>query len=274
MRHRVAFLVASVLVAAPSVAFAQDDCPPGSWFCDGQETEADDGAADESAAPDAEAEDSPNVVVYEPAEKSKKAPDKIIVVDRGESPRPPKRRDRREWGFNLRLEGMLMGDSDREGPPKSEDARMGGLGFSLRYRPIPHFAFDAGVDFLGGVDWQGDRRNETALLLNAMIFFNPRSKAQVYMLGGIGFSGARVLREHDRAEPVVEDYAYFGGQLGLGLELRVGRKTALNLDVLGFLRGRTDDQARYDPEFVDPNTGRATNTSGGGLVRGGVTFYW
>jgi hypothetical protein len=275
MRHRVAFFVASVLVAAPSVAFAQSDCPPGSWFCEDQEAEADDGAADESAEADAEAGDSaPPVVVYEPAEKSKKAPDKIIVVERGDSPRPPKRRYRREWGFNLRLEGLLMGDSDREGPPKSDDARMGGLGFSLRYRPIPHFAFDAGLDFLGGVDWQGDRRNETALLLNAMIFFNPRSKAQIYMLGGIGFSGARVLREHDMAEPVVEDYAYFGGQLGLGLELRVGRKTALNLDVLGFLRGRTDDQARFDPEFVDPETGRATNTSGGGLIRGGVTFYW
>jgi len=93
MRHRVAFFVASVLVAAPSVAFAQsDDCPPGSWFCEGQESEADEGAADESAEPDAETGDSsPDVVVYEPAEKSKKAPDKIIVVDRTEPPRPATR---------------------------------------------------------------------------------------------------------------------------------------------------------------------------------------
>jgi len=44
--------------------------------------------------------------------------------------------------------------------------------------------------------------------------------------------------------------------------------------VVGFIRGRTDDAARYDPEFVDPDTGRTTNTSGGGLFRGGITFYW
>jgi hypothetical protein len=62
--------------------------------------------------------------------------------------------------------------------------------------------------------------------------------------------------------------------LGLGLEFRIGRKTALNFDVLGFIRGRTDSRAEYEYEFVDPETGRGTNTSGGGLFRGGITFYW
>jgi hypothetical protein len=275
MRRCFAILVASLVVAAPTTALAQSDCPPGGWFCE-EQAEADDAAAEEDEAePEVgERTSQPPVVVYEPAGKKGDAADKIIVVERA-PPKPPKRRLRREWGFNLHLQGVIMGsDDNREGPPRHPDSGMGGLGFSFRYRPIPHFAFDAGVDFLGGRDWHGNRRRETGLLLNAMIYFNPRSKVQVYTLGGLGFSGASVERVHDTSSAVVEEYGYFGGQLGLGLEFRVGRKTALNLDVLGFLRGRTDEKARFDPEFVDPDTGDATNTSGGGLFRGGVTFYW
>jgi hypothetical protein len=74
--------------------------------------------------------------------------------------------------------------------------------------------------------------------------------------------------------PYPQTYSYFGAQLGLGTEVRVSRRIAIGGDVVGFIRGRTDDKASYAPEFVDPNTGRATNTSGGGLVRVGATFYW
>src|SRR5262245_18296420 len=115
-----------------------------------------------------------------------------------------------------------------------------------------------------------------------MVFFNPRSKLQVYTLGGIGFSGARVERPTtvtasdgtQLQRTTTENWSYFGGQLGIGLEWRVSRKVALDLDVLGFIRGRTDDQARIEPEFIDPETHQATNTSGGGLGRLGITFYW
>jgi hypothetical protein len=34
-----------------------------------------------------------------------------------------------------------------------------------------------------------------------------------------------------------------------------------------------NDDARSYPEFTEPETGRTTNSSGGGL-RGGITFYW
>ena len=34
------------------------------------------------------------------------------------------------------------------------------------------------------------------------------------------------------------------------------------------------DQSDTVPEFTDPDTHRATNTSGGGLLRIGATFYW
>jgi len=44
--------------------------------------------------------------------------------------------------------------------------------------------------------------------------------------------------------------------------------------LIGFLRWRSDRHASQNPEFIDPATGRTTNTSGGGLLRLGATFYW
>jgi hypothetical protein len=45
-------------------------------------------------------------------------------------------------------------------------------------------------------------------------------------------------------------------------------------DVLGFVRERSRRYRYFEPDFVDPETHRTTNRSGGGLVRGGFTFYW
>jgi opacity protein-like surface antigen len=160
----------------------------------------------------------------------------------------------------------------------AQDSGMGGLGLSLRYRPIPHFAFDLGVDVLGGTDFNGFQRTETPLTLSGMIFLNPRSPVQLYLLGGMNFSHAKV--KSDFASPLLSandegtfgaEYSYFGGQLGAGLEFRVSRHVALNVDVVGFMRKRTDD-GRV-PEFSDPEKG-TTNSSGGALLRGGLTFWW
>ncbi len=289
MRSILAVIAASSLLLVPSLASAQDDpdCPPGGWFC--EETEpADVGDVepedvDEPPSKKPRKSTPPPIVVYEPQEDGSR---KITIIDKtDEKPRRPKRRRARpEWGFNMHLQGVLMGGSSRteDRQARHPDASMGGLGFSFRYRPIPHFALDAGLDFIGGVDYQGNDRGETALLLNAMAYFNPKDKAQIYVLGGLGFSGATVNKKteltlSDNSVALVEEqkeYRYFGGQVGVGLEFRVAKKTALNLDVIGFVRGRTDDQARFEPEFTDPETGRTTNTSGGGLFRGGITFYW
>lgn len=273
MRTRLAIIAAGAVLLAPALAAAQEEsgCPPGAWFC--EETPPPSEDADETLEqpePEGTAEEGgrarrrPPPVAHEP-----------VVVDRPEdSPPPPKRkRWKRKWGLNLHLQAAMMGSHKQ----RHEDSGMGGLGFSLRYRPIPHFAFDTGLDFVGGVDWQGNNRRETALLLNAMVFFNPKNPVQVYMLGGIGFSGATVTSRDDAGEPIADterNYSYFGGQLGAGLEFRVSHSVSLNLDVIGFVRGRTDERARLEPEFTDPDTGRTTNSSGGGLVRGGITFYW
>lgn len=282
MRGTLAIVTLGVVLAAPNLAKAESNCPDG-WFCE-QESSNESEAAPEGAGTDSESGDEtteapapkptpkparahkPGTVEYHPANGGEGR--QIIIVDRPENaPAPPKRRSFREWGLNLRLEGILMGDNKY----RSKDAGMGGLGVSLRYRPIPYFAFDAGLDFVGGTDWAGNDRHETALLLSGIVYFNPYSKVQVYTIGGVGFSGARVT-------PVGTDqevkYSYFGAHLGAGLEFRVGRKVALNLDLIGFIRGRTDKLSDTQPEFTDPDTGRVTNTSGGGLARAGITFYW
>ncbi|MBX3125891.1 MAG: outer membrane beta-barrel protein [Polyangiaceae bacterium] len=277
MRSLLLSTVAGACLLAPSLASAQTDadCPPGAWFC--EETEPNPDAADTDDVDDA-ATNEPQVVTETDADGTRK----IVIIDKAPPPsKPARRRIKKEWGFNLHLQGVMMGRGHQTQKP-AENAGMGGLGFSLRYRPVPHFAFDAGLDFIGGIDYEGNERAETALLLNGIVFFNPKDKVQVYALGGLGFSGAQV-NERQRVETTDGDvleteerkeFSYFGGQLGMGVEFRIGRKTALNLDVIGFVRGRTDEQARTEPEFVDPETGRTTNTSGGGLFRGGITFYW
>ena len=180
-----------------------------------------------------------------------------------------------EWGVNLRLDGAFIGSRDGNG------GAMGGFGAGLRYKPSPWFGIEAGADFAIGRDYNDYARNETAFTLNGMLFLNPRNRAQVYLLAGFGWSIANVTNDTyvtNSGEPVglndTQSYHYFGGQAGIGLEYRVTRNVALNVDLRGFVRGRTDNNAGAQPEFIDPATGRTTNTSGGLLMTGGMTFYF
>jgi hypothetical protein len=154
---------------------------------------------------------------------------------------------------------------------------MGGLGAGLRFKPTPRFGIEADLDLFGGTDYQGDSRSETAFSVNTLFFLNPRSSAQVYLLAGLGGSSAHVTC--DAASTTCPSggldthYGYFGGQAGVGLELRLGRVIALNADFRGFIRARTDSRAESQPEFVDAY-GRTTNSSAGALFTAGMTFYF
>ena len=283
MRSRIALTFLTAVLCYPSMGLAQeepgdDECPPGGWFCDeeGGTLEGDEAGTDEAAepggAPDQQSgpdqTSNPPVVVYTP--EGEPPPKVVVVQPTTEAPPPAKKRRRRRFGINLRLEGVAMG----EGEHRHRDAAMGGAGVSFRYRPVPHFALDVGLDSLGGTDFSGNRRHETALSVSGIVFFNPRNPVQFYMLGGFSGSGANVEIEDEFGDVEQRDYSYFGAQLGAGLEFRVSRLVSLNVDLVGFMRGRTDSDARNEPEFTDPDTGRTTNTSGGGLLRGGITFYW
>jgi opacity protein-like surface antigen len=235
----------------------------------------------------------PPVVIYQPVPAA--PPTRVIIVTRGygyggygypayRPVRPvvvPQRtapvvrstpQKRSEWGMNLRVEGLALGRG------KAENAGMGGLGLSLRYRPVPAFAFDMGVDVLAGVDYNGFHRTETPLSLSGMIFVNPKSRMQFYFMGGVNYSHAKV--RSDVASPLLVDngedfsarYSYLGAQGGAGLEFRISKHLGLNVDGLGFVRRRVDDGPT--PEFRDPKTGKDTKSSGGGIFRGGISFWW
>ena len=97
---------------------------------------------------------------------------------------------------------------------------------------------------------------------------------QLYFLVGLGGSIARVVDDQTASYDRVYNWGYFGGQAGGGIEFRLAKAFALNMDLRGFIRGRTDSAARAQPEFTNPQTGQTTNTSGGALITGGMTFYF
>ncbi len=261
--------ITTAIFLAPRVASAQDangNCPPGSWFCADAPPPAAPPALpppDAQPAQPAQPAPPPPVVVYQP-------PPPVVVVPRDPPktyeyhPRP--RIPHREWGLNLHLGGIIIGGR------QNSDVGMGLVGLGLRFRPAPSLALDLNVDVAGGKDYNGLRRTETMGTVNALLFLNPRSRAQLYLLGGLGISGARVSSDSQLGLYTGDTrYMYVGGQGGIGLEVRVSRVVALNFDVRGFVRTRTD--SGRTPEFID-STGRTTNTSGGGLLTGGITFYF
>jgi hypothetical protein len=184
---------------------------------------------------------------------------------------PPPRRlsPAREWGLNLHLEGASIGSGYQH------NAGMGGGGAGLRYKPNRYFGMETDVDFVGGHGYVGDNRHETALSFNGLFFVNPRSRAQFYLLAGFGWAWAN--SQNDPNDPSATsysyNYSYFGGQAGIGLEVRLSRSFALNADIRGFVRTRTDQLAQQQPEFTN-SQGQSTNTSGGGLFTGGMTLYF
>jgi hypothetical protein len=293
----------ALVLAIPAVASAQSapagssSCPPGSWFCQAPpgQTPAPAGQAlqplpdpdeEQPTAPPpppprprryAPPPSQPPVVVYQPPPS--------VMVQRPESPPPyeyappppseyaprvaPLPGHYREWGLNLRLEGSSIGKGTMG------NAGMGGGGVGLRFKPNPWFGLETDLDFVGGHGYSGDIRHEQALSFNGLLFLNPRSHAQVYLLAGFGWSWAHSEPDpaYDSTSPT-NNYSYFGGQAGIGVELRLTKMLAFNIDVRGMVRTRTDQDAQYHPEFTDPATGQQTNTSGAGILTGGMTLYF
>jgi hypothetical protein len=315
-------LAAAMSFSAP--AFAAGNCPPGAWFCAEADVNvpapvqpqapkippqvvAPAPAAEEPVEPTPAAPPQPvrrrvappmpgvappPVVIYQPVPTA--PPPQVIVVTPGYGygyrytpPRPPvihtappAPRWRSEFGINLRVEGMGINKPGHG----VFNAGLGGVGLSLRYRPVPHFAFDLGVDVLAGTDYNGFQRTEVPVSLSALLYVNPRSRVQFYLLAGGNVSRAEVrsdlpatqLHAVDGGAQYGESYTYVGGQGGGGLEFRLSRRVALGLDTIGFIRKRIDDSGK-PPEFIETQANgnqRSTNVSGGVLFRGGLTFWW
>jgi hypothetical protein len=284
VKAALAALPLAASIALAGAAHAQDnkpdatkECAPGDWFCGDTKPPAANGDSKGDLQPlpgdttdgkpaDAKGADNtpPPVVVYHP-------PPSVVVQPRAAPPPyyyvPRKAKPRKEWGLNLHLGGLMIGKGQQN------NAGMGLVGLGFRFRPIPQAGLEADLDFAAGRDYNGFRRNETALSFNGIIWVNPKNKTQVYFLGGFGWSVAKAVDDRAGFDQTEYHYGYFGVQTGVGLEFRLSKVVALNVDLRGFIRGRVDDNRRYNPEFVDGD-GRSTNTSGGGLLSGGLTFYW
>jgi hypothetical protein len=272
-------LAAPLAIAAFAVggsARADDKCPPGSWFCTDVEIKIGPGGEQPTPPPATPTPPpppvqptpapAPPVVIYTPPPQPTYQPPP--AYDRPPPP-PVVRHSQSEIGLSFRLEGAAISSNDTN---TSNNASMGGIGASVRFRPSPRFAVDLGLDVLGGTDANGYKRTETPFSVLGILYLNPRSRAQVYLLGGFGFSSARVEKTSYYGG-YTDHYSYFGGLFGGGIEFRIARKVALNFDVRGFIRSRTDDGASSQPEYTAAD-GRTTNTSGGALFTGGMTFYF
>jgi hypothetical protein len=270
-----ALVLVFAAASLPAPAAAAPDCPDG-WFCDDGRSDGPTPAPD--AAPPPDEEPPPD----EGSRHREGSPGEPRLYDRGSRrirllppdappPRPRHVRRRKELGFNLHLNAALLGEG------AASHAGLAGVGAAFRFRPLPRFAADVGFDFVGGRDYVGNRRSERAFVGNALVFFNPRDFVQVYAIGGFALSQAWVSVERSggvAVDPYDTSYTHAGLQLGLGLEWRLARRAALSTDLLFLRRHRTDPDRGDDPEFVDPSTHRATNTSQGALFRAGATFYF
>ncbi len=169
-----------------------------------------------------------------------------------------------DMGLHLQIGGLL---SDRIG--------MGGGAAAFRIRPIEWFAIDLGAGIYGCQDYQFADRWEVPVVADLIFFFNPGDRFQIYALVGAGVSVAQQGSYTRGASDFIpsRDLAYVGGEGGLGVEWRVGRHFALNLDVRGFLREQVGSAS---PEFAENVAGvtRTTNTSGGFTGNVGMTFYF
>jgi hypothetical protein len=178
-------------------------------------------------------------------------------------------------GIDIRVDGAAGFGSNRV----NEAYGLGGAGLGFRYRAAPHFGLEAGVDVLGGRDWNDNKRVEVAGILGGMIFFNPRSRAQLYLSGGLLADHAKASRTAQvvplgaelRTTSTDLTYDHVGGYAGLGLEVFATRRLSFHLDARGVIRERVGGNS---PEFTDPNTGRTSNTSAGLVGSGGMTFYF
>ncbi len=189
-------------------------------------------------------------------------------------PSPPGKAKRRRWretfGISLRLQG-----AGYESPFGDARADLGGLGASFRWRPLPHFALEGGLDFFRGTGFRDDHRAEIESSINAMLYFNPQHRVQVYGLAGFHGAHAEVGAPVDDTWRSPWDDAqgrdYVGVQGGIGVEFRATRLLGFALDLVGTVRTKVDESAA---EFVDAESGTTSNVYGGGRLRGAVNFWW
>ncbi|MGE0784436.1 MAG: hypothetical protein AB7S26_02020 [Sandaracinaceae bacterium] len=210
----------------------------------------------------------PPVVVVQPAQPPPPPPQ---VVYQPPPPQPVVVRARQDrfpyssFGAHLSAGGVF-----------GDNLQMFGGGGAFRLRPVPFFALDIGANIYGGVDYNGLDRVQVPLEVDAIFFFNPQHRFQFYGLVGVGASFGHAEGFNQNLSRFDErDYFHLGGTVGVGVEWRISRWFALNVDVRGFIQQRVDDNPEPEfAEFSDSGTWQETDTSGGVTTRFGATFYF
>lgn len=219
----------------------------------------------------------PPVVIVQPVQPVQPPPQQATVVVTTETMPPPQQvvvttTQRQVRPTNVGIHGQISGIF-------GSDLQM--VGGELAFRLRPHngvFALDIGGGSYWGTDYNGLDRNEWVGTVDGLFFFNPQNRLQLYGVLGVGASYAQADGVNRfTGDFTSRDYSYLGGQAGIGLEFRFGRRFAMNVDVRGFVRTRVDGNPQ--PEFEEFNdlglrTGRTTNTSGGVTANLGATFYF
>jgi hypothetical protein len=173
-------------------------------------------------------------------------------------------------GLDLRIEGAGGFSKGQQ----RDVYGLGGGGVGLRYRLAPHFGVEAGVDLLGGHDYNDRKRLEVVGSAGGLFFINPRSRLQLYLSGGMLVDHARASSTYDAAYLApTQTFTHVGGYAGLGLEYFISRRIALHGDVRGIVRQKVGGNSDA-PEFMELGTGRSTNTSGALVGSAGIAFYF
>jgi len=212
-------------------AFADGDCPPGSWFCEDVEVpkpnldDADDQADDAGTQAQGDAQVAPKkkkkkkkaaqsdadaagqAVVVQGQEGGetviivRQQPGQRVVVvgpdgqpaaEPPPEPPPAVPRTNKKKRWRERFGLNLRLEAAAFAGRNDNGAGLGGIGASFRWRPSPYFALDVGTDLMGGVDYNGDDRVELSGALSGIVYFNPGDVVQIYGIGGIFASHAEV----------------------------------------------------------------------------------
>jgi hypothetical protein len=173
----------------------------------------------------------------------------------------------------VRHRGLGLGVRASGGYDGSTQVGMYGGGALLRYIASPRFGLELTADGYGGEGYGGAERTEFPITINALWFLNPRSRAQLYLLGGLGVSIAQVEQHGETDDPV-----YGGGQLGIGVEFLLGNHIGLTLDARGFLRGRMNERDEglmaHDGSCREVDgVMECTDVEGGATFNVGFNFY-
>ncbi len=106
------------------------------------------------------------------------------------------------------------------------------LDLGLRFRPLEHLAIDVGLGVGGGRMRRPngqDRATEIGVAVDVVGYLNPRSTAQVFVLGGVGLGAVGSTEQVGTVDPDCPSDSLFFGDLvlGAGLEVELSKTVSL-----------------------------------------------